>query len=106
MYPSNLSFHSLKLSLCYQILPFSKNVRMANSVYEYFIARFPFSEAYFMYVIRQKLALLQSSVIGCHYILMCIPIARQRLGKNIPVKRTHATEGRPLLGNGPVHTPP
>jgi hypothetical protein len=35
----------------------------------------------------------------------CIPIARQRLGKHIPAKRTRAT-GRPLLGNGPVDTPP
>jgi hypothetical protein len=33
---------------------------------------------------------------------MCIPIARQRLGKHIPAKRTHATGGRPLLGNGPA----
>jgi hypothetical protein len=38
-------------------------------------------------------------------IVTCIPIARQRLGKHIPAKRTHATEGRPLLGNGPVNTP-
>jgi hypothetical protein len=30
-------------------------------------------------------------------------IARQRLGKHIPAKRTRATEGRPLLGNGSVN---
>jgi hypothetical protein len=37
---------------------------------------------------------------GCfsNIIVMCMPIARQRLGKRIPAKRTHATEGRPLLG--------
>jgi hypothetical protein len=34
---------------------------------------------------------------------MCIPIARQRLGKHIPTKRTRATE-RPLLGNGLINT--
>jgi hypothetical protein len=33
----------------------------------------------------------------------CIPIAKQRLGKHIPAKRTHATEGHPLLGNRPVN---
>jgi hypothetical protein len=33
-------------------------------------------------------------------------IAKQRLGKHIPMKRTRATKGRPLLGNGPVNTPP
>jgi hypothetical protein len=79
---------------------------MANSVYEYFIAGYRFPEAYFIYVILQKLALLQSSVIGCHYIVTCIPTARQRLGKHIAAKRTHATEGRPMLGNEPVNTPP
>jgi hypothetical protein len=40
------------------------------------------------------------------YIVTYIPIARQRLSKHIAVKRTHATEGRPLLGNGSVNTPP
>jgi hypothetical protein len=39
-------------------------------------------------------------------IVTCIPIARQRLGKHIPSKRTCATEGRPFLGNGQVNTPP
>jgi hypothetical protein len=39
-------------------------------------------------------------------IVTCIPIARQRNGKHIPAKRMHATEGRPLLGNGLVKTPP
>jgi hypothetical protein len=38
--------------------------------------------------------------------VMCIPIARQRLGKHIHAKRTPATEGRPLLGNVQVNTPP
>jgi hypothetical protein len=33
-------------------------------------------------------------------------ITMQQLGKHIPEKRTHATEGCPLLGNGPVNTPP
>jgi hypothetical protein len=33
------------------------------------------------------------------------PITRQ-LGKHIPAKRTRATEGRSLLGNVPVNTPP
>jgi hypothetical protein len=65
---------------------------MSNSVYEHFIAGFPFPEAYFMNIIFHKLALLQSSVIGCHYFVACIPIARQRLGKHITAKRTHATE--------------
>jgi hypothetical protein len=37
---------------------------------------------------------------------MCIPIAKQRFGKHIPAKRMRATERRPLLGNGPVNTPP
>jgi hypothetical protein len=37
-------------------------------------------------------------------LVTCIPIARQRLGKHIPAKHTRATEGRPLLGNGPVNT--
>jgi hypothetical protein len=35
-----------------------------------------------------------------------IPIARQRLGKHIPAKRTRATEGRSLLGNGPENISP
>jgi hypothetical protein len=30
---------------------------------------------------------------GILYIVTCIPIARQRLGKHIPAKRTRATEG-------------
>jgi hypothetical protein len=34
----------------------------------------------------------------------CIPIARQRLYKHVPAKQMHATEGHPLLGNGPVNT--
>jgi hypothetical protein len=38
--------------------------------------------------------------------LMCISIARQRLGEHIPAKRKHAKEGRPLLGTGPINTPP
>jgi hypothetical protein len=42
----------------------------------------------------------------CQYIVTCIPIARQRLGIHIPKKRTRATEGSPLLGNGPVNTSP
>jgi hypothetical protein len=36
----------------------------------------------------------------------CMPISRHRHGKHIPAERTLATEGRPLLGNGPVNTPP
>jgi hypothetical protein len=40
------------------------------------------------------------------YIMVCIPIARQQLGKHIPAKRMHATEGHPLLCNRPVNTPP
>jgi hypothetical protein len=39
-------------------------------------------------------------------IVTCISIASKRLGKHISAKRTDATEGRPLLGNGPVNTPP
>jgi hypothetical protein len=39
-------------------------------------------------------------------IVMGIPIATQRLGKHIPTKRTRAIEGLPLLGKGPVNTPP
>jgi hypothetical protein len=35
-----------------------------------------------------------------------ITIARLRLDRHIPAKRTRSTEGRPLLGNGPVNTPP
>jgi hypothetical protein len=37
---------------------------------------------------------------------MCIPVARQRLGKRIPAKHMHATIGSPLLGNDPVNTFP
>jgi hypothetical protein len=37
------------------------------------------------------------------YIVTCIPIARQRLGKHISAKRMSATEGCSLLGNGPVN---
>jgi hypothetical protein len=33
-----------------------------------------------------------NSCFGSIIIVMCIPIARQRLGKNIPAKCTHATE--------------
>jgi hypothetical protein len=40
-----------------------------------------------------------------HDIVTCIPIDRQRLGKDIPAKITRLTEGRPLLGNGPVNMP-
>jgi hypothetical protein len=39
------------------------------------------------------------------YIVTCRPTVRQRLGKHIPTKRTQATEGRPLLGNGQVSAP-
>jgi hypothetical protein len=39
-------------------------------------------------------------------IVTCIPIAKQRLGRYIPAKSTRATEGRSLLSNGPVDTPP
>jgi hypothetical protein len=38
-------------------------------------------------------------------IVTCISIARQRLGKHIPAKGTRATEGRPLVDNGPVNNP-
>jgi hypothetical protein len=44
-------------------------------------------------------------VTGRHNIVTFIAIARQLLYKHIPGKRTHATEGRPLLDNGPVNTP-
>jgi hypothetical protein len=40
------------------------------------------------------------------YIVTYMPIARQRHVKHIPVKRTYAIEGRPLLRNGPVNTIP
>jgi hypothetical protein len=40
------------------------------------------------------------------YIMTCIPIASQRLGKHIPAKRMRATEEYPLLSNGPLDTPP
>jgi hypothetical protein len=46
------------------------------------------------------------SVLQIVSVVTCIPIAMQRLGKHIPAKRTHATEGRPWLGNGPVNTLP
>jgi hypothetical protein len=36
----------------------------------------------------------------------CILVATQRRGKYSPAKRMRATEGRPLLGNGQVNTPP
>jgi hypothetical protein len=39
-------------------------------------------------------------------IMTCIPIARQRLVKHIPVKRTYAPEGRSFLGNGLEDMPP
>jgi hypothetical protein len=39
-------------------------------------------------------------------IVTFILIARQRIGKHIPAKHTHVTEGRPLLGNGPVNPLP
>jgi hypothetical protein len=39
------------------------------------------------------------------YIVTSILIARQRLGKHIPAKRTLATIGRPMLGNGSVNKP-
>jgi hypothetical protein len=42
----------------------------------------------------------------CHYNVTYVPIARQRLGKHIPAKHMYATEGCPLLGNGPVNMPP
>jgi hypothetical protein len=38
------------------------------------------------------------------YILTCIPIAGQRVGKNIPATHAHSTIGRLLLGNGALHT--
>jgi hypothetical protein len=41
----------------------------------------------------------------CIYIATCIPIAKQRFGKHIPAKITHATEGRLLLDNGAANTP-
>jgi hypothetical protein len=41
-----------------------------------------------------------------HNIVTSLLIARQRLGIHVPAKRTRATEERPLLGNGPVNTPP
>jgi hypothetical protein len=35
----------------------------------------------------------------------CIPIARQRVGKDFPAIQAHVTiEGHPLLDNGPVNT--
>jgi hypothetical protein len=36
---------------------------------------------------------------------ICIPIARQQVGRHIPVRHTRLTiEEHPLLGNGPVNT--
>jgi hypothetical protein len=43
---------------------------------------------------------------GEQIIVPCKTIARQRLGKHIPVNRMHATEEPPLLGNGPLNTLP
>jgi hypothetical protein len=37
-------------------------------------------------------------------IVTCIPIARQRVGKNIPAENTSGTMGRLLLGNVVVNT--
>jgi hypothetical protein len=49
----------------------------------------------------------QVSFALARFIVTYISIARQRLGKHITAKRTHAIEGRPLLlGNGPVNKPP
>jgi hypothetical protein len=45
-------------------------------------------------------------LINAVHVVTCTPIARQRLGKHIPAKRTRSTEGRPLLGNGEVGEPP
>jgi hypothetical protein len=39
-------------------------------------------------------------------IVTCIPIARQRLGKHIQAAHEQAAIGHPLIGNGPVNTPP
>jgi hypothetical protein len=39
------------------------------------------------------------------YIVMYIPIARQRVGKHIAETQANATIGHPLLGNGPVTHP-
>jgi hypothetical protein len=39
-------------------------------------------------------------------IVMCISIARQQVGKQIPATHAHVTIGHPLLGNGPVNMPP
>jgi hypothetical protein len=47
----------------------------------------------------------QSAKVLGLYIVTCIPIARQRLGKHISSKRTRATEGHPLIGTGPVNMP-
>jgi hypothetical protein len=33
-----------------------------------------------------------------------MPIAMQLHGEHIPVKRTQATEGRPVLSNGTINT--
>jgi hypothetical protein len=47
-----------------------------------------------------------SSLKDSKHIVTCISIARQRLGKHIPVKRTRATDVRPLLDNDTVNKPP
>jgi hypothetical protein len=49
---------------------------------------------------------LQLSIYTHIYNMTFIPIARQRLGKHISAKRKHATEWRPLLGNGRLNTYP
>jgi hypothetical protein len=42
-----------------------------------------------------------------YYIVTCIPVFRQRVGKHIPATYAHATkEGHPLLGNDSVNTFP
>jgi hypothetical protein len=38
------------------------------------------------------------------HIVTCISNTRQRLGKRIPATHVHATQGGPLLGNGPINT--
>jgi hypothetical protein len=36
--------------------------------------------------------------------MMCIPIARQRVCKDIPATHAHATIRHQLLGEGPIET--
>jgi hypothetical protein len=55
---------------------------------------------------EQKNMRLYMFVHEMNSIVMRISIAMQRLGKHISPKRTRATEGRPLRGNGPENTPP